>query len=336
MITPSSTEPTTQQPIPIDIFVDEIVTRDFDHSETDYQALVELEHATWPDLPTTICAQRTFAQERPNVRWHQKVCSVNGSVVGFGSLGEAFWLDRPGGFHLYAVAHPSHRRQGIGSRIFQDLVQGIPCQQIQTLNSGCREDQVGGLSFLQENAFLEHKRHAETELDLHRFTPNRSPETSPATRQFTLKALPDLMQTDPDWNKNFRNLDHRIQAASVHPRNFDKVSLQQFTENHLHHSNFDPHLCWIGFDEAKDWIGVSELRTTTDPNSLETFRTGVDSAWRGKGLASSLLSQVIASTKLQGITKILTYGNPLDEIGCLHRSFGVEFQPAWIGMRKQL
>ena len=140
--------------------------RDFNDLEADFRALVAMENQTWRDTPTTVEAQRAMAAARPDIRWDQRVCEIDGSVAGFGSCGEVFWLGEPGAFHVYVVVHPAHRRQGIGSRIFRDLLNQAPATDIRTLNSGCRADQIGGMRFLQSLGFVATDRDAESELDL--------------------------------------------------------------------------------------------------------------------------------------------------------------------------
>ncbi|MCE2467693.1 MAG: GNAT family N-acetyltransferase [Caldilineaceae bacterium] len=310
--------------------------RGFNDSDADYQALVELENQTWPDTPTTVEAQRGMAAARPNIRWDQRVCKIDGSVAGFGSCGEAFWLGEPGAFHVYVVVHPAHRRQGIGSRIFRDLLNQAPAADIRTLNSGCREDQIGGMRFLQSLGFVATDRDADSELDLAQFEVLRMTERCPDPSPVQFRPLAPLTESCPDWLERFRNLDYRIQAEVVAPEPLNKPSIEQFAEEHLNTRDFDPNLCWIALD-GSDWIGMTELRATADDDTaVEAFRTGVDRAWRRRGVASALKLHAFGSAKTQGYAKVIAYGDPDSAIGHIHCKLGFQFQPAWIGMRKPL
>ncbi len=322
------------QPVPK--AVDTMHLRGFNDSDADYQALVELENQTWPDTPTTVEAQRGMAAARPDIRWEQRVCEIDGSVAGFGSYGEAFWLGEPGAFHVYVVVHPAHRRQGIGSRIFRDLLNQAPAADIRTLNSGCREDQIGGMRFLQSLGFVATDRDADSELDLAQFEVLRMTERCPAPSPVQFRPLAPLTESCPDWLERFHNLDYRIQAEVVAPEPLNKPSIEQFAEEHLNTRDFDPNLCWIALD-GSDWIGMAELRATADDDTaVEAFRTGVDRAWHRRGVASTLKLHAFGSAKTQGYAKVIAYGDPDGAIGHIHCKLGFQFQPAWIGMRKPL
>ena len=310
--------------------------RNFDNSDADYRSLVALENQTWPDAPTTVEAQREMAEARPDVRWDQRVCEVDGGVAGFGSCGEAFWLDEPGVFHLYVVVNPAHRRRGIGSRLFRDLLDRAPTGDIRTLNSGCREDQVGGMKFLQSFGFRETGRDADAALDLAEFDIVSLAATCKDPSPARFRPLAPLSEDCPDWMERFRDLMYRLQAEAVAPEPLDKPSARQFAEEHLNAWDFNPFLCWIALD-GSDWIGMTELRASADDDTVvEAFRTGVDRAWRQRGVATALKLHAFGSAKAQGFAKVVAYGNPDSSIGHIHRRLGFKFQPAWVGMQKPL
>ncbi|MCY4522157.1 MAG: GNAT family N-acetyltransferase [Caldilineaceae bacterium] len=322
------------QPVPK--AVDTMHLRDFNDSDADYRALVELENQTWPDTPTTVEAQREMVAARPDIRWDQRVCEIDGSVAGLGSCGAAFWLGEPGAFHVYVVVNHAHRRQGIGSHIFRDLLKRMPPADMQTLNSGCREDQIGGLKFLQAHGFVETGRDADAELDLAEFDIVRLAETCKDPSPARFRPLAPLTEDCPDWMERFRDLAYRIQAEAVAPEILEKPSAQQFAEEHLNARDFNPYLCWIARD-GTDWIGLTELRSMADDDTaVEAFRTGVDPARRGRGVATALKLHAFASAKAQGYAKVVAHGDPDSSIGHIHRRLGFQFQPAWIGMQKPL
>lgn len=310
--------------------------RDFDNSDADYRALVELENQTWPDTPTTVEAQREMAAARPDIRWNQRVCEIDGSVAGFGSCGEAFWLGEPGILHVYIVVKPALRRQGIGSRILRDLLDRAPTTTMHTLNSASREDQAGGMQFLQTHGFAETGRDADSELDLAEFDIVRLAETCKDPSPARFRPLAPLTESCADWMERFRDLAHRFQAEAVAPEPLDKPSPRQFAEEHLNARDFSPYLCWIALD-GSDWIGMTELRASADDNmAVEAFRTGVNRTWRGHGVATALKLHAFGSAKAQGFAKVLAYGDPNSSIGHIHRRLGFTFQPAWVGMQQPL
>ena len=310
--------------------------RNFDNSDADYRSLVEMENQTWPDAPTTVEAQREMAEARPDVLWDQRVCEVDGVVAGFGSCGEAFWLGEPGVFHLYVVVKPAHRRRGIGSRLFRDLLDRVQAADIRTLNSGCREDQAGGMKFLQSFGFRETGRDADAELDLAEFDIVSLAETCKDPSPARFRPLAPLAEDCPDWLERFRDLMHRLQAEAVAPEPLDKPSARQFAEEHLNARNFNPFLCWIARD-GSDWIGTTELRASADDDTVaEAFHTGVDRAWRQRGVATALKLHAFGSAKAQGFAKVVAYGDSDSSIGHIHRRLGFKFQPAWVGMQRPL
>lgn len=321
--------------------IDAMHLRNFNDSDADYRALVAMENQTWPDTPTSVEAQREMAAARPDIRWEQRVCEIDGSVAGFGSCGEAFWLGESGTFHVYVVVSPAHRRQGIGSRIFRDLLDRAPTADMRTLSSGCREDQIGGMKFLQAHGFVEVGRDADAELDLAEFDMIRLAATckDPSPARFRPLAL--LAEDCPDWMERFRDLAYRLQAEAVAPEPLDKPSARQFAEEHLNAKDFNPFLCWIALDGSdwigSDWIGATELRASADDaTGVETFRTGVDRTWRQRGVATALKLHAFGSAKAQGYAKVVAYGDPDSSIGHIHRRLGFKFQPAWIGLQKPL
>ena len=313
--------------------------RDFNYSDADYRAVVALENQTWPDTPTTVEAQREMTAARPDVRWDQRVCEIDGSVAGFGYCGEAFWLNEPGTFHVYVVyvvVNPSHRRQGIGSHILRDLLKRAPTADIQTLNSGSRENQIGSLQFLQAHGFVEIGRDAKAELDLAQFDMIRLAATCKDPSPARFRPLAPLTEDCPDWMERFRDLAYRFQAEALAPEVLEKPSARQFAEEHLNAKDFNPYLCWVALD-GSDWIGLTELRSSAaDNTAVEAFRTGVARHWRGRGVATALKLHAFGSAKAQQYAKVVAYGDPDSTIGHIHRRLGFKFQPAWVGMQKPL
>ena len=97
--------------------------RPFEPSDADYEALVGIVNALWPDERTSV-RQFRYRDENRDQRFLLKrfMGQVDGDVVAIGTYGERAWCHSPGKYFIEVEVHPDYQRQGYGSRFHDFLV----------------------------------------------------------------------------------------------------------------------------------------------------------------------------------------------------------------------
>ena len=101
--------------------------RDFNSS--DYERLVEIYNANYPDYPTSVEETRYNDESSDKSKFVQKrfpcVDQDSGSILGFARLTHTWWNFHPQKFMVDIVVDPQYQRRGVGSRSYQRLTEEL-------------------------------------------------------------------------------------------------------------------------------------------------------------------------------------------------------------------
>jgi ribosomal protein S18 acetylase RimI-like enzyme len=92
----------------------------------------------------------------PGYLFERFVAEEQGEVIAAGSLFENHWQYQPGKYDIDLVVYPSHQRRGIGSAVYDQLVERLSARQppLASLVAGTREDQPQAIRFLTQRGFV--------------------------------------------------------------------------------------------------------------------------------------------------------------------------------------
>ena len=150
--------------------------RDFDPS--DYERLVAVYNANFPDYPTSVSESRYWDEMYDKSKYHYKryncVDANSGRILGFGRINHAMWMYHPQKFLINVIVDPQYQGRGIGSQIYEKLAEELESLHAITAWTDVKENMPVAVAFVERRGFKEKKRAWESrlkpsEVDLKRF-----------------------------------------------------------------------------------------------------------------------------------------------------------------------
>jgi mycothiol synthase len=309
------------------------------NAETDYSGLSTLFNAHLPDEPTTPEGIKARDANRPEKCQHFRwIAERDGELIGVASGGNTVHSFHPQHFFTSVIVHPEHRRNGLGTRLYEQLCAGLaPLDPIRFF-AFTREDRPDGVAFLAERDFVEEMREWESRLsvadfDRSKFAAVRQPHGIEITNLATLIAR----EGEAAWEK-FYALEVLCDEDVPRPEGEENTPLEydawrpRFAKN----PDFRPEAFSMAVAENGDYAGVSMLFHPDAGTHLNTGLTGVHRAYRRRGIALALKLRAIDHATVSGATEIRTE-NATSNVGMLaiNEALGFIRQPAGILFSKR-
>lgn len=306
----------------------------------DYPVLVALENMIWPDRHETVEEWRFHDENRaPRVKWGRFVADLPGrGIVGYGRYGQSHDMYHPQKFGVGVSVHPEYRTQGVGTRLYDHLMNELAAFDPILVRTGVREDKAESLRFVQKRGFEEVMRDWESYLPVagFDFAPFVSNEQKAAQSGIVIKTLPELAD-DPDRDRKLYDLDW---AVTLDMPSSDTLTEPGFDDWHKHvfgSPNFLPDAWFVACDGPK-YVGLSFLGNSQ--GSTDTFyqgTTGVLRDYRRKGIAFALKLRGVRYAQEAGREKITTWNATSNRpMLAINEAMGFIKKPAWIDFAKDL
>ena len=127
-----------------------------EYDEADYEAMVRIQKAVRPDEYISVEDLRDWDENqreagRRSSRW---IASIDGAVVGYGSLGESPWLNGPIRYAEISV-HPDHQHQGIGRSLLERVESLAGERSVEALIGGTEEHRERAIRFIEAAGYAE-------------------------------------------------------------------------------------------------------------------------------------------------------------------------------------
>lgn len=322
--------------------------RPFNPTEEEYQAIVDVYNADWPDDPATTSTWQHEDEKRDKrYLFLRYVVEADGKIVAEGCYGEDDWSYVPGKYFFAFSMHPDHQGELLQQAIYAYVLEQLAsCEPAPTSLWGySREDRPVRNEFLLANGFKQAMREPRSILDLTTFDHSRFEGAEEKAREkgLELTSLADYATLDPDWQHKYWEACSEIErdvpsTDPVTPPPFD-----EFVKRCEHpHFRADAQFVAIdkhGSDDPNAWEVVALSQLGVDPNIQEkvhTWLTGVRRAYRRMGLATALKLRAIKFAQTHGARYIETDNEENNPMYGINMTLGFEPQPAWLEFQKEL
>ena len=317
--------------------------REFVPNRKGWEELARLHNRAQPEEPTTPELQEHLYRSTPGDSWwtEHSLERVDGRLMGYATLGQAFWSGRPDVFHLHMMIDPDVRNRGLGGLLYNRVWNiAAATQRFNRVTARTLESRPAALHFLKQRGFAVAMREPVSSLDLDDWNPalGQASLTKAGAHGIAIHNLQDLIPTHPDWQIRYWRMDAAIRQdiPSLHPD--PGIPLEDFVRHPLGSPRFAPHLRWIAVEVASgEWIGVTGFwKPAPNTQHLDTHVTGVNPGWRRRGVATALKATAVNAASVMGVRRIETFNEENNPMLLLNLALGFQPTTARLSMCREL
>ena len=279
-------------------------------TEADDPAIVAILNATRPWLPPTSVDDFRWqidpANSPPNQVWEHWVAVYQERIVGIYDVGESMFVAREHTFSASLSVAEANRNQGIGDRLFHHMMDRADAHGATRIYSHVSEDNHVGAAFAEVRGFLQSGRVtrlsrltvSEASLDGHDEALERVRASG-----IDFKTMDEIGLDDESLLRTI--FDMTLESAKDVPstEKFGAIPFEVWIK-WISSPNSATKESWIAFDHDRP-VGVAAMSRRGEASSFNDY-TGVDRAYRGRGIARALKIKTIQSARNAGIVSIFT------------------------------
>lgn len=314
----------------------------------DYEGIADVATVAEPERPITAqLLAASDAQRDPSLLFGRWVAERDGRVVGVAHYVQFDELRVPGEVHISVRVHPAYQRRGIGSALYETLIEtlrrGAPVthdghvrrEPVDTLKVLLRADKLAGMHFAARRGFIEYARRWESRLALEAFDPSAfpDPDAQMAEQGITLRSVAELA-SDPDRDRKLYALKLVVDQDIPYPDVVSAPAFEAFQKSVLEYPGFLPEGSYVAMD-GDAYVGMV-LHESGSPLLLLVQLTGTARAYRRRGIAQALKVKSMAWGKAAGYSTI-SVANDLANTGMLaiNDRLGFVRQPALVMLQRK-
>ncbi len=315
-----------------------IAIRPFVPVDAEYEAMVGINNAIWPDELSAVESIKYRDKTRnPKFLFHRVIGEVDGEIVGYGGCIESEWCHKPGKYSLWIQVHPDHQRKGYGSAMYDYLVEFLTSHDPVELTSDTREDRPEYIRFLTKRGFESVMRYQVSRLDVAAFDPSRFEGAREKVEAQGIEIVTNaqLPERFDDWDRKYWRLNMETWKDVPLPDPPTEVAFEQFMKE-LGSPGYDPNLHLAAVD-GNELVGLTGFWVSlAEPAKLYTGLTGVLRSHRRRGIATALKVTALEMAKERGATTLETDNEENNPMYLLNVELGFEPTPAWLDFTKKL
>jgi mycothiol synthase len=305
----------------------------------DFETIANVLNSVWPDDRTTREALEEEHQKTPErIKHGDFLAELHGDIVAYGDYSQFLGMYHPQKFGAWIHVMPEHRNKGIGTALYNAILEELQPFNLLALRTTTREDQSAGLHLLQKWGFTEDKRYWESRLDVCGFDlqPYARVEDKPTSRGIEITNLAKLAKRDTDYLQKYYDLWREVRADVPRPEPATEVPFEEWHSFAIDTPYLVPEASIIAVDKTTGaYVGLSQLYKAEDGEHLETGLTGVRRDYRRKGIALAMKIKGIEYAKKINAPEIRT-GNESNNRAMLsiNETLGYVKEPIWIDFVK--
>jgi mycothiol synthase len=312
--------------------------RPFDGTDRDYEGIVAVRGAVWPNLPDTVEERRYHDEHRdPRHLFERFVAEAVGRIVASCFVSEPVKTREAGLYFVAVNVMPEWERRGVGSACYDHAVERLAERGPRALKSSTREDKPQGVRFLERRGFRRVMREQMVRLEISRFDAADFADKVARVRDqgIEIVTLDALRRTDPDWREKLWDLDWSIHQDVPAPEPHARQSLESFLAS-LGAPGFLSDGYFVALDGER-YVGLTHLlRAKAAPDTLGAGLTGVVRSHRRRGVATALKVRACEYARSVGAKAIETGNEEGNPMALLNAALGFEPTPSWLVYRKDL
>lgn len=321
-----------------------ITIREFDYSDADYEAVVAVHNADWPDHPSTVENWRNDHEKRNKKFLNQRFVvemectpSQGARVVASCSVWEDSRFQVSGKYGMNFVIHPDFTGQGIEEQMVEHMVDFLSQRRPKPtmFDTFMREDRTERVQFWTDRGFETIMRDNTSALVVTDYDFSRYPEAfeKVATNGIEIATLADLQHRCPDWIQRYYDLLMPIYNDVPSSDPVTPEPLEEFAKG-IEVPKFLADAEFIALD-GDQWVGISALtKDLVNRKLLWVGLTGVLRSHRRKGIATALKLKTIQYAIDYGAETIQAGNEENNPMYDLNMMLGFRPLPAWLQMRK--
>ncbi len=290
----------------------------------DYPAIAMVLTAESPEWPTTAeDLAHSDAVRDPKFHWTVFVVEETSlgekRIIGTASAGHDSLAHREDKFKINIRIHPDMQGQGVGSRLYQELLHHLGPFTPYALYTEVWAAHPRAVRFVTERGFVEAWRRLDYRLNVSEFdfTPYAGLEEQVRASDLKITTYAEL-EHDPDRLMKLYKLDRTLWRDVPYGETITDRSLEQFEKEEVQAPEFMPEACFIAV-HGDEFVGYSNMTQTG--NYFDIEMTGVLPAYRGKGVATVLKLCDIRYAQAHGNRELWTVN---DSINMRERKIGTK------------
>ncbi len=277
------------------------------NTQTDFPRIAELYNTSNPE-PITAGQLQEWEHQNPQEQIRHRMVAVDehGQIIGYNDAGRDPWM--PAGlFDLHMLVDPAQRHQGIGALLYQDALRFCQEHGATRLQGQVRDNCEPCLHFARQHGFQVTRHSFESTLDLATFDEARFAGHMEAIQAsgihfFTLADQGNTLEAQ----RRLYDLNARL-VADI-PGNQGWLSFNDFLAQVCAAS-------WYRVDgqiiaaAGDTWVGMAAVGYFEHTRSMYNMITGVERAYRGRGIALALKLLGIRCARAYGAAYIRTHND---------------------------
>lgn len=315
--------------------------RPFQPTDAEYEAVVAVANAAWPDEQDTVANWKHNDNNRSKERLFQRfvVEDVNQQIVAEASCRESSWSHVPGKYLFDITVHPDWQWKGVEAQCYDHILTFLSKRDLKPtcLEVYVREDKTAWVKFVEDHGYQMMMREASSKLDLldYDFSPFEAKLSKVSQQEIDLLSLPEVQQRDSDWLQHYYNLAIAILNDVPTTDDITPEPIAEFAKG-FKHPNFLPKAHFIALD-GEGWVGLSTLwKDAVQVDRLWVGLTGVLPRQRRRGIATALKWLTFDYARQNNVRYITTDNEENNPMYDLNVALGFTPLPAWLCYRKEL
>jgi ribosomal protein S18 acetylase RimI-like enzyme len=307
-------------------------------TESDYDAISEIETATWIDdaqnTPADIRRRDEILKTDSSINFARFVGTANKKVVGFIDSAQVIGMYHPQKFRFNLSVHPEFQRHGFGKQLFNHMMQHLEQYKPVSVLAETQENKPQSLKFLEVRGFVEVMHVWESRLQVSNFdfAPYVGLEAQLQCEGIELHSIASL-ELDSQMPNKFFDVFRETRLDIPRSEPTSDINFEQFLNWTFRHPHF---VVAANFVAVRDdvYLGMTALHRTSGEDWTIGL-TGVRRTFRGRKIALALKVKALEYAVQHKIPQIITWNASNNTaILELNTQLGFVRQPAFVTFKK--